>query len=206
MELIAKNAGFPDYKVIYEHKENAAFKRLRPNPDILMPGDQVFIPDKDTRGTTANTDKAHRYVLKAQKIMLIVTIRRYGKPFTHQKFVLEIGHKKIRGHTGADGLINTEIPIGAPQGTLTFPGPPLYKREISLGFLNPITTVSGRQMRLNNLGFFCGPANGVETVAYKAALAAFQKKYLPKVTGDPESHMDTIIDTLRTQYDSGKPS
>jgi hypothetical protein len=207
MELIAWNAGFPNYTDILADAKNEAFKKLRPNPDILMPGDQVFIPDKDTKGLSAATDKKHKVVKKGPpKIELIVTIQRYGKPFGNQKFLLEVGDKKIPGHTAANGLLKTEIPLGVALGTLTFPGPPVYKRKLNFGFLNPITTVSGRQMRLNNLGFFCGPANGVENAAYKAALAAFQKKYLPIVTGDPQSHMDLIIDTLRSQYDSGRPS
>jgi hypothetical protein len=37
LELIAKQAGFSDYKTIYDDTHNTSFKTARPNPDILYP-------------------------------------------------------------------------------------------------------------------------------------------------------------------------
>ncbi len=68
-----------------------------------------------------------------------------------------------------------------------------------------ITLPSGVQMRLNNLGFGCGPATGAPSAAYTAALQAFQKKnYLPgNVTGVADN---ATIDALRTEYEKGEKS
>jgi hypothetical protein len=203
METIAEKFGFRDYHTIYDHPNNKDFKTLRPNPHILYPGDKVFIPDIDAGQKPADTDKKHKFVIKSQKIKLIVYIRRNGKPFANQKYTLKVGKETITGTTGTDGLIKKDIPVGEPEGVLTFSGPPSYTRKLNLGFLHPITTTSGRQMRLNNLGFGCGAPTGAENDAYKSALRAFQKKYLPSVSGNADN--DTI-DKLRSEYEQGIPS
>jgi hypothetical protein len=203
METIAEQYGFRDYHTIYDHANNAAFKTKRPNPHILYPGDSVFIPDMDPGHEPAETDKKHKFVLKAQKIKFQVYIRRNGKPFANRAYKLKVGAQTITGKTGADGLIQKDIPIGEPQGVLTLTGPPVYTRKLDLGFLHPITTTSGRQMRLNNLGFSSGKPTGAEGDAYAAALRAFQTKYLLHVTGKADN--DTI-DKLRSEYDLGVAS
>jgi hypothetical protein len=203
MEMIAEKYGFRDYHVIYDHANNAAFKTKRPNPHLLFPGDSVFIPDMDPGHEPADTDKKHKFVLKAQKIKFQVYIRRNGKPFANQAYKLKVGEQTITDRTGADGLIKKDIPVGEPLGLLTFTGPPAYTRKLNFGFLHPITTVSGRQMRLNNLGFVSGAPNGVESAAYAAALRAFQHKQGIAETGKADA--DTI-DKLRTEYDHGVQS
>ena len=42
---IAKQHGFDDWRVIYNHPSNAAFKAKRPDPDKIFPGDVIVIPD-----------------------------------------------------------------------------------------------------------------------------------------------------------------
>ncbi|HEY6945459.1 MAG TPA: LysM domain-containing protein, partial [Candidatus Acidoferrum sp.] len=59
LSQIAKKYGFPDYKIVWDHPENADLKKLRKNPNILFPGDQVFIPDKEEKEESGPTDKRH---------------------------------------------------------------------------------------------------------------------------------------------------
>ncbi len=203
MEMIAEQFGFRDYHIIYDHPNNSHFKTLRPNPHILYPGDSVFIPDKDPGQEPAATDKKHKFVIKAHKIALIVYIRRNGKPFANQAYTLVVGKQTVTGKTGADGLIQKDIPVGEAEGVLTFNGPPKYTRKLHLGFLHPITKTSGIQMRLNNLGFGCGPPSKHENNAYHAALRAFQTKHQMTVNGSPYPR---FIDKLRSEYDHDVPS
>jgi len=204
MELIAEHFGFRDYHLIYDHASNAAFKKLRPNPDILFPGDLIFIPDKDPGHDDAATDKKHKFVVKTEKIKLVLYLRRAGKPLAGRNFTLKVGKLVVTGKTGADGLIQHEIPIGEPEGELTLTGEPAYKRKLNIGFLHPITTVSGVQMRLNNLGFACGPAAGTDNAPYHGALNAYQTKHsLPNRNGILDA---ATVDALRSEYDHGIPS
>jgi N-acetylmuramoyl-L-alanine amidase len=56
-----------------------------------------------------------------------------------------------------------------------------------LGDLDPVQEVSGVQGRLNNLGFPCGPVDGVLGSMTQAALRAFQAH----VGIDPSGEVDT---------------
>lgn len=204
MEIIADKFAFRDYRLIYDHANNQAFKKLRPNPHILLPGDKVFIPDKDPGDEAAEADKKHKFVLKTPKIRLILRIHRNGKPFAKHKYALKVGKKTFSGTTPADGLIQHDIPIGEPTADLTFPGKPSYTRKLKLGFLHPITVTSGVQMRLNNLGFGCGPANGSPSSAYTSALQAFQKQH--SLANQAGSLDNDTLNALRSDYEQGIPS
>jgi hypothetical protein len=45
LTLIAKLHGLKSWREIYDLPENAAFRKKRPNPDRIFPGDVVMIPD-----------------------------------------------------------------------------------------------------------------------------------------------------------------
>ena len=49
LSSIARAYGFADYRTIWDHAQNARLKQERQNPDVLLPGDRVFIPDKGDR-------------------------------------------------------------------------------------------------------------------------------------------------------------
>ncbi|MCP5420932.1 MAG: N-acetylmuramoyl-L-alanine amidase [Gammaproteobacteria bacterium] len=46
LTVIARKYGFPDWRVIYNHPNNQAFRKRRPDPNKIFPGDQIFIPNK----------------------------------------------------------------------------------------------------------------------------------------------------------------
>src|SRR3954469_23817550 len=46
---IARQYGFVNPLLLYQHADNAALRKLRKNPDILAPGDEVVIPKKQAR-------------------------------------------------------------------------------------------------------------------------------------------------------------
>src|SRR4051812_3687311 len=41
---IANRHGFRSWRALYDHPDNAGFKRLRPNPNLIYPGDVIQIP------------------------------------------------------------------------------------------------------------------------------------------------------------------
>jgi len=59
---IARRYGFTSFKPIWHAGENAALREKRKTPDVLFPGDQVFIPDKGIREEPRPTDQRHRFV------------------------------------------------------------------------------------------------------------------------------------------------
>jgi hypothetical protein len=50
LSVIAHKYGFSDWRAVYNHPQNADFRRKRPNPQHVMPGDTVFIPENHLAG------------------------------------------------------------------------------------------------------------------------------------------------------------
>lgn len=45
LTVIARKYGIPDWRTLYNHPNNLAFRNKRPNPNLIFPGDQLFIPN-----------------------------------------------------------------------------------------------------------------------------------------------------------------
>lgn len=179
---VAVRNGFPDYTRIYFHPNNAEFRRSRPNPNIVDPGDTIYIPDLDPQVYDRPTDVQHKFLLKTEQVQLrIVVLDENGDPRAKASYRLRHYRGEVTGVTGADGMIQHDIPPQLEQAMLylTFPGKTGHAvtREwlLKIGNLDPIETISGVQARLNNLGYLCGEVDGVSGPKTQSAIRQFQE-------------------------------
>jgi N-acetylmuramoyl-L-alanine amidase len=163
---IARAYGFADYKTIWNAPENQKLKNQRKNPNVLYAGDNLFIPDKETKEESRATDKKHSFELQRDKLMLrIVLLDLDRKPMAGQNCTLIVETDSQDFTTKSDGLVEEEISEKAATGKLRDKGKsgtsPPTERDIPLkiGHLNPVDTVSGQIARLNNLGYNAGDPN-----------------------------------------------
>src|ERR1700676_5647428 len=70
LSKIAKDNGFTDYTVIWDHPNNSDLKKQRQNPNILLPGDQVFVPDMEQKHESGPTDKRHTFTVDKKTLTL----------------------------------------------------------------------------------------------------------------------------------------
>ena len=186
---IAQKFGFPNYRKIYDHPENASLKQIRPNPNLLAPGDVVYIPDLQSKDYSRATEKRHSFKLNRQPtVVRIVVADEKGKPFSGNKYSLTIGFHTYKGTTGSDGLIEQEIEATEEQGELTvwWQGESQIlscRWTLNIGHLDPIDEPTGIQARLNNLGFDCGVVDGIFGPKTEAAIRAFQEEHRLTVDG-----------------------
>ena len=204
LSSLAKAFGFALFHSIYDHPNNAAFRQLRPNPNVLLPGDQLYIPDKTPRTEAVSTDDTHRFQVKTTKTMIrIVAVDPSGQPLKKRAYTLTVGTKKTKGQTGSDGLIEAEVEADASEASLSVAGvgpqEPPFVRVLSLGSLDPATEVSGAQGRLRNLGFDCGEPDGVLDDDTAGAVAAFQRCYGQQIDGALEA---AVQDKLKQAHGS----
>jgi hypothetical protein len=61
LSKIAARHGLADWHTIYYHENNAEFRRLRPDEDLIFPGDRLFIPDRGRRSAPARTGSEARF-------------------------------------------------------------------------------------------------------------------------------------------------
>ena len=189
LSKIAKDNGFTDYTVIWDHPDNADLKKQRQNPNVLFPGDQVFIPDMEQKHESGRTDKRHTFAVNKKTIKLRLVLEDiYEKPIAGAQCALLIDGQIYQLTTDGNGKLEQEIPLDAKEGVLTIRGDQTpFQNEIipiKIGHLDPADEISGQIARLNNLGYFAGPLDGSDTDAFESAVEEFQCDHGLKVDGD----------------------
>lgn len=184
-----------DWDYLWSLSENADLKRNRKNPNILLPGDVVFVPDLTQREEQRGTDQKHNFVLKNLPVKLHLRLLNAGTPIANEKYRIEIEGQVIEGTTDSNGALKEVIPPTAEQARLV-----LVKEQkevmLDVGHLDPLMTVSGVQARLNNLGYDCGKVDGIQGPLTASALSSFQETYKLKITGKADSQTTNKLKDL----------
>ena len=197
MSSIAYENGF-FWKTLWNLAENADLKARRKNPNVLMTGDVVHIPDLTVKKEPGATEATHKFMLKGvPEILRMKLMDARHKPRPNLDYIIIIEGNSRRGTTDGNGELKESIPPNAKTGKLTFaaagsldktgkpiPGRPKNQVMIlQLGNLNPITEVSGLKARLANIGCYKGPIDENLDDRTKQAISAFQRKKGLPVTG-----------------------
>jgi N-acetylmuramoyl-L-alanine amidase len=163
-------------ETIWNHPNNRDLKRNRLDPNVLYPGDVVFVPDKEERLESCDTGQRHSFCKKGVPAMLNLQLMQDDEPRVNESYLLEIDGDLFSGITDEEGKIEQPIPPGARRGKLVV-GEAQDEYLLYLGHVDPINEISGVQARLNNLGFYCGETDGNLGPRTEAALKSFQAKY-----------------------------
>jgi len=175
---------FPE--TIWELADNSELKDLRQDPNVLMAGDTVIIPDKRVKEEVVQTGQQHRFKRKGVPEKLIIQFKDENEPRANKAYDLIIDEKYSEGKTDDNGTVDIWIPPNAREGRIIFKeAGDEYKLE--LGYLDPITEVSGVQARLQNLGYYYGLVDGKINDAFKSAICDFQKINELDPTGELDS-------------------
>jgi hypothetical protein len=191
---LAADAGFGSYKEIWNHPSNAQLKARRKDPNILMPGDQLFIPDKELREELSPTDQRHEFTLIRTELRLRMVLEDiFEKPVAGASCELTIEGKTIHLTTDGEGKIDEAIPATAHDATLLIQDHQTalnnFQILIKIGNLDPVEEPSGQIARLNNLGYFAGdPAKDAEDeddgeTRFRSAVEEFQCDFGLQVDG-----------------------
>lgn len=178
---IAEQYHFHDYHTIWDHPNNSALKQQRQNPNVLLPGDKLFIPDKQFKKEPCATAKKHRFQIKEQTVMLRLVLRDLNsEPIADTPCELEVEGKVYQLTTQADGMIEQLIPKTAASGRLSFRQ---FVVPLKIGHLDPVEEISGWRARLNNLGYNAGNSDDPADPQLLSAIEEFQIDYGLDVDG-----------------------
>jgi hypothetical protein len=175
---IAKSFGLPRDK-IWNDPNNAALKAQRVNPNVLFPGDQLFIPDMAVSQYDRPTDVTHKFILDEQTVKLCLVLEdMYEKPIAQAPCLLQLGSDSVKVTTDAAGKLQHDVPADLQEASLTIQAPQTpfegARLRIKIGWLDPVTELTGQQARLNNLGYAAGEVGVTDDDAMKSAVEEFQ--------------------------------
>jgi N-acetylmuramoyl-L-alanine amidase len=168
------------WTTVWNHPSNSQLRQLRKDPNVLYPGDELFVPDLDVKQVDRPTDQRHTFVKKGVPAKLKIRLLDQDQPRAGVAYQLEIDGALKSGVTDSGGYIDQPLPPGAQHGKLTVgDGPTRDVHEIQFGSLDPFDTETGVRGRLVSLGF------GGDDI--KAAIEAFQKKEGIPITGEADA-------------------
>ena len=182
---------------LWDDPKNRELREKRKDPNILFPGDVVYLRAKELKEVSGGTEERHRFRRKGVPEMLRLQFSHAdGTPRCGEPYVLNIDGSLISSTTDGEGYVIQAIPPKAREAVLLL-GEEQEKFVFELGDLDPVEEVSGVQGRLENLGFYDGPIDGTLTAETTQAIAAFQASKGIPATGQADKETQ---DALREAY------
>lgn len=185
------------WKTLWNYGPNAALKTKRQNPNVLLPGDEVAMPDKTLKTVTKGVDNQHKFKRKGEPSIIRMQLIQDEEPRANEPYVLNIdkGRIKRQGSTDANGVLEEGIPGDAHCAELVLKnGKEIY--QLAIGNLNPIDEISGVQQRLNNLCMQAGAEDGEMNDQLRDAIKRFQSENLLPVTGEIDTALKAKLQEL----------
>jgi hypothetical protein len=196
---IAENAGH-FWETIWNDAANAELRQARQDPNVLLPEDRVHVPALREKWEPRQTELRHRFRRRGWPEVLRFRVLRDDEPRGNQPYTLVVDGRETTGITDANGNLSQPIEPNARRAVLHVGTEPDVDRyEFTLGAIDPIDALSGVQGRLKNLGFDCGPIDGVWGPRSEAALRQYQIKRGLESTGRPD---DPTRQKLKEDYGS----
>jgi hypothetical protein len=184
-----ENGFFAD--TIWNHPNNAELKKQREDPNVLMPGDIVFVPDKRLKEVSEPTNQVHKFRCKNTPKTLRIQIVRLGIPVKDMEYKVDIDGTEKEGKTDGEGWLNQAVAPNAQRAKLVLADGSEY--ELKLGHLDPIDETTGIQGRLRSLGYYEGSLNGQLDDETKEALKVFQRSNDLEATGEADGQTKALL-------------
>lgn len=177
--LLAKKFGFASFKTIWDHDNNARLRARRSDPNVLLPGDQVFIPDKQFKTAEVGTGRSTRFQVVVDKILLRLKLEElFGKPLANVPCEIRVDGRTVKKATNDEAMLEVQVGATTQEAELVVKDPDSRLEDIvipiKIGLLDPVEEKSGQVARLNNLGYFAGSAEQIDEQLLKSAVEEFQ--------------------------------
>jgi len=184
---------------IWNDPANDSLRHIRKNYNILLPGDELVIPDMRKGEVSAATEQKHTFRRHGVPDKLRITLLDdEGEPRKKLRYTIVIDGHTTDGVTDETGTVEITISPKAKTGKLRIgEGEDEEVFVLSLGGIDPINTLSGAQQRLHNLGYCCERIDGVNDEKTEITIQEFQSEHEMEVTG---SYDDATQDKLEELY------
>ena len=198
LSKIARRHGLSSWKVIYDHKENEEFRKKRPDPNLIYPGDVIFIPDPEFLELEPKRVNSDGYKIKAdppqyEEIDMIMRDKD-DKAIADEPYTITIGGFKIEDKTDGDGRIllrfHPEL-LEFGYYILDFQG---RQHKLDIGHVDPVNEMPGLIHRLVSLGYAENEEEAESNL--EGCIKRFQDDRGLKVTGEADDATLSKLDKV----------
>jgi hypothetical protein len=168
---LAYEMGF-DATTVWQDGSNDDLRKERPDPDMLLPGDILYVPTAAPAGTALNIGTTNDFTAAVPTVT--VSVRFDDDRFASQPFTVPELPDLTGLQTGADGTATVTAPVTLESITVSFETPKAAY-TCWIGYADPLNTLSGVFQRLQNLGYLdanMAPTDDVDVV--RAGLRALK--------------------------------
>jgi hypothetical protein len=169
-----------DADEVWNDPKNDELKQLRPNPNILAPGDILYIPEKKEEERPIEKGTENTYTATVPKVEVVLVFLDGEQPLANEPCEVRGLGEPASGDpssTDDDGKLTLSVPVTIREVSVYF-AQKNVNYNVRVGDMDPVSEPSGLCKRLTNLGFLPRhlpeSANMNELLEY--ALLSFQKK------------------------------
>lgn len=160
------------WQKIWEHGDNAELRERRQNPNVLLPGDEIVIPERTQKQASGATESKHTFRAPGALELSVKLMDLMHQPLADVEYHFVIdGEPGESQSTADDGIASATVSRRLETAVLVLPW---GEFPVELGCVDPANTVRGIQQRLRNLGIDPGPIDGICGIRTRRALRQFQ--------------------------------
>jgi hypothetical protein len=156
--LLAHKLGF-DADTVWNDPSNAPLRQLRSDPNILLPGDVLQLPDSSGQSAppaSLNAGTANNFVSDAPTMTLSVKfVGADATTYASRAYTVQELTQLTDLTTDENGVASFQAPVTLGSATLVFTESG-ESWVLCPGAMDPINTLSGIFKRLQNLGYIAG--------------------------------------------------
>lgn len=179
---------------IWSDPANAQLRHARPHPEILAPGDVLYVPVVDKQWRSVTLGAVNTFVGKIPSVKIKLKLQNERGPLKNLKYTVSGGQTSASGTTDAEGFV--EFAAGALDQVVSLELPEKrYVVQLRVGGLDPVSSPAGARRRLRQLGYLSEDDDDDNLL--RAGVRAFQAAAGLDVTGELD---DKTTDALRTHY------
>ncbi|HYC91559.1 MAG TPA: peptidoglycan-binding domain-containing protein [Thermoanaerobaculia bacterium] len=166
---------------IWDDPANRELRETRANPNVLLPGDVVFVPPLRPKSVSCATGRVHRFRRKAiPEKLRVQLLDRDGAPRPGVLYRVTVDTSTVDGETDDAGYVELWISPRAMHATLVVDDDEF---PIRLGSLDPVDALTGLRARLVNLGYL---EEDADDDSVRRGVLAFQLNEGLELTGTPD--------------------